>query len=99
MHESQRRAIAAHRERLAERGLTRYEVRGLERDKDLVRNLARRLAVNDAGAERLRAKVYREIGGKPQRRGSVWEALRRSPAVGADLDLTRSVVTERDSDQ
>ena len=41
---SQRRAIEAHRRRLAERGLGRFEVRGLEADKDLIRGLARRLA-------------------------------------------------------
>jgi hypothetical protein len=28
----------------------------------------------------------------------IWDALRRSPAVGADLDLSREVVPERDID-
>jgi hypothetical protein len=34
---SQKRAVANHRRRLAERGISRYEVRGLEKDKELVR--------------------------------------------------------------
>src|SRR5579872_359630 len=43
---SQERAVANHRRRLRERGLARYEVRGLPQDKQLVRELARRLASN-----------------------------------------------------
>ena len=38
---SQKRAVANHRRRLAERGISRYEVRGLEKDKELVRKLAK----------------------------------------------------------
>jgi hypothetical protein len=34
----------------------------------------------------------------PPTRGGIWAALRRSPAVGADLDLTRETVPERDID-
>ena len=53
---SQRRAVADHRRRLAERGISRYEVRGLAKDKELVRKLAKRLSADDADAARLRAE-------------------------------------------
>ena len=95
---SQQRAVANHRRRLAERGISRYEVRGLAKDKELVRKLAKRLAVDDANAMRLRTEVLKQVADEPPRRGGIWAALRRSPAVGADLDLTREIVPERDID-
>jgi hypothetical protein len=93
---SQKRAVANHRRRLADRGMARYEVRGLKADKELVRKLARRLAANDADAQRLRAEMAQWSASAEPRRGGVWAALRGSPAVGADLDLTREIVAERD---
>ena len=94
---SQKRAVANHRRRLAERGITRYEVRGLAKDKDLVRKLAKRLAVDDANAARLRTQMLNQVADEPSRRGGIWAAL-RSPLVGADLDLEREVVPPRDVD-
>lgn len=94
---SQRRAIEAHRRRLAERGLDRFEVRGLEADKELIRSIARRLAANDDAAGLLRADLARRIAvGEPPRVGGVLAALRRSPLVGADLDITREETPGRD---
>ena len=95
---SQKRAVANYRRRLADRGLARYEVRGLKRDKELVRNLAKRLADDDPDAARLRADILKQVSDEPRRRGGIWAALRASPAVGADLDLTREIVPERDVD-
>ena len=95
---SQRRAVANHRQRLAERGISRYEVRGLAKDKELVRKLAKRLSADDADAVRLRAEIMKQVSERPSARGGIWAALRRSPAVGADLDLTREIVPERDID-
>jgi hypothetical protein len=95
---SQKRAVANYRRRLAERGISRYEVRGLEKDKDLVRKLAQRLAADDANAARLRTEMSKQVADEPPRRGGIWGALRRSPAVGVDLDLTREIVPERDID-
>jgi hypothetical protein len=95
---SQRRAVEAHRRRLAERGLERFEVRGLEADKQLIRGIARRLATNDAEAGALRAELARRVaGGEPQPAGGILAALRRSPLVGADLDLTRDETPGRDA--
>jgi hypothetical protein len=53
------------------------------------RGLARRLAEDGPDASRLRAAVSQTIAGEPPKRGGIMAALRRSPLVGADLDLTR----------
>src|SRR6266436_66222 len=95
---SQKRAVANHRRRLVERGISRYEVRGLDKDKQLVRLLAKRLAVDDADAARLRAEMAKQVADQPPTRGGIWAALRRSPLVGADLNLEREVVPPRDID-
>jgi hypothetical protein len=87
---SQRRAIRNYRSRLSERGLARFEVLGLDTDRDLIRSLARRLAEDGPDAANLRATVNQSIAGEPPKRGGILNALRRSPLVGADLDLTRS---------
>jgi hypothetical protein len=95
---SQRRAVANHRRRLGERGMSRYEVRGLAGDKELVRTLARRLADKDPDAVRLRADIAQHLGDAPSRRGGVLAALRRSPLVGADLKVDRESSRGRDVD-
>jgi hypothetical protein len=86
---SQERAIQNYRRRLAERGLARFEVLGLAADRALIRDLAKRLAENDAEATRVRAAVIRAISAEPARKGGIFAALRRSPLVGVDLDLKR----------
>src|SRR5215467_10276319 len=98
MRASQKRAVANDRRRLKDRGMARYEVRGLETDKQLVRKLARRLAANDDDAQRLRAEVARQVASGEPRRGGIWVALRRSPLVGAGLNLEREIVRPRDVD-
>lgn len=87
---SQKRAIRNYRSRLSERGLARFEVLGLDTDRDLIRLLARRLAEEGPDAVNLRAAVNQSIAGEPPKKGGILDALRRSPLVGADLDLTRS---------
>lgn len=81
---SQRRAIRTYRNRLAERGMARFEVLGRDSDRGLIRSLAKRLAEGGPEAERLRAAVSQDIAGQPPRKGGILEALRRSPLVGAD---------------
>ena len=95
---SQKHALQNYRRRLSERGMARFEVLGLDADRELIRALARRLARGDAEAARLRAEVARSIAGEPPRRGGILAALRRSPLVGADLDVTRETVPGRDID-
>jgi hypothetical protein len=87
---AQKRALRNYRSRLTERGIARFEVLGLDADRDLIRSLARRLAENGPDATRIRATVCRTIAGDPPRTGGILEALRRSPLVGADLEFKRS---------
>lgn len=98
MGSSQKRAIENYRNRLAERGLARFEVLGLTGDRTLIRSLARRLAENGPEAERIRALVNKTISAEPPRKGGIVAAPRRSPLVGAELDLRRPRVEERKID-
>jgi hypothetical protein len=95
---SQRRALRNYRDRLAERGMARFEVLGREADRGLIRSLARRLAENDGDAARIREAVSQAIAGEPSKRGGILAALRRSPLVGADLELARPVIDGRKVD-
>jgi hypothetical protein len=87
---AQKRALRNYRGRLVKRGMARFEVLGLDADRDLIRSLAKRLAENDTDAAQIRAAVSRTIAGEPPSKGGILAALRRSPLVGADLDLARS---------
>ncbi len=95
---SQKRAVKNYRDRLVERGLTRFEVLGLGADRDLIRSLARRLAEDGPGAAHLRATVSRTLASESPRTGGILEALRRSPLVGADLIPDRPHETGRKVD-
>ena len=96
MASSQKRAVQNYRTRLHERGLARFEVLGRDADRDLIRSLARRLAEGGPEASRLRAVVSRAAG-PPPGKGGILAALRRSPLVGAGLDLTRPRDKGRDA--
>lgn len=96
MGSSQKRAIRNYRIRLNERGLARFEVLGRDADRDLIRALARRLAEDSPEASHLRAAVSQSIAGEPPKKGGILAALRRSPLVGADLDLARAREEGRD---
>jgi hypothetical protein len=89
MGDSQRRAIRNYRSRLRRRGLARFEVLGRNSDRGLIRSLARRLAEDGPEASKLRAVVSRTVAPEAPRKGGIVAALRRSPLVGADLDLGR----------
>ena len=84
---SQKRAIRNYRNRLHKRGMARFEVLGLDADRDLIRSFARRLAEGGPHASRLRSAVIQTIGGEPPGKGGILEALRRSPLVGADIAI------------
>lgn len=90
MENSQKRAIQNYRTRLGARGLARFEVLGRETDRDLIRSLARRLSEDTPEALELRATVKRSIAGEPPKHGGILAALRRSPLVSAELDLSRT---------
>ena len=86
---AQKTAMQNYRARLSERGFARFEVMARESDRDLIRALARRLAEEGTEADQVRAAVEAAVGGGPKKPGGILAALRRSPLVGADLDLTR----------
>ncbi len=86
---SQDRALQNYRRRLSKRGMARFEVLGRDTDRELIRALAKRLAESGPEAARVRAAVSRSLAGEPARKGGILAALRRSPLVGADLDLAR----------
>ena len=86
---AQKRAIENYRSRLTKRGIVRFELQALETDRDLIRVLARKLSEEGPEAGNLRRTVQQAISGEPPKLGGILNALRRSPLVGADLDLTR----------
>ena len=94
----QSRALRNYRKRLSEQGMARFEVLGLDSDRDLVRLLARRLAKNDAEATRLRVEVTKSIAGERPGKGGILAALRRSPLVGAGPGAKRTRTTGRPVD-
>ncbi len=96
MSQSQKRALQNYRDRLGERGLARFEVLGRDTDRDLIRTLARRLAEEGPNSARLRAAISQTIAGEPKT-GGIVAALRRSPLVGAELDLQRPWYAGRDA--
>jgi hypothetical protein len=94
----QKRALTNYRKRLSQRGMARFEVLGLDGDRDLIRSLAKRLAGDGPDSASIRAAVRRTISGEPPQKGGILSALRRSPLVGADLDLKRPVTPGRKID-
>jgi hypothetical protein len=93
---SQARAVDSYRKRLSRRGMARFEVLGLKKDRDLVRSVAKRLAENSPEAEELRAAVQEKIVPDTRKKGGIYEALRRWPI--ADLNLKRPFVKPRKID-
>ncbi len=98
MGSSQTRAVRSYRSRLTERGLARFEVLGRDTDRDLIRSVARRLAEDNANASKLRMIIFEAVSDASPKQGSILAALRRSPLVGADIDVSRSREKGRDVD-
>jgi hypothetical protein len=92
---SQKRALKNYRKRLGARGMARFEVLGLDADRELIRSLARRLAENDRNAARIRTTVSRTIAGEKSKKGGILAALRNSPLVGANLEVSRAATQDR----
>jgi hypothetical protein len=89
-HSAQKRALKNYRSRLTERGIARFEIQALDADRDLLRSLARKLTEDGPEAGQLRRTIQQAVAGEPPKAGGILAALRRSPLVGADLDLSRS---------
>lgn len=77
--------------------MTRFEVRGLERDRELIRDVAKRLAVGDDSAQRLRAELSKATP-EDQERGGFVRWIRASPLVGSGIKLRRDKVRLRKID-
>jgi hypothetical protein len=92
---SQKRAVSAYRERLARRGVTRFEVLARECDRELIRSLAKRLAADGADASEIRDAIRRAIEIDVPRTGGILAALQRSPLVGAEVRFERPRATGR----
>jgi hypothetical protein len=86
----QRRALNKYPKRLNERGMARFEVLGRDADRELIRAIAKRLAGDDSDSERIRAIICEALSTDRCSRGGILDALRRSPMVGAELDLRRT---------
>lgn len=86
---AQKRPIANDRSRLTERGIVRFELQVFETDRDLIRTLARKLVEEGPAAGQIRRTVQQAASGEPRKPGGILAALRRSPLLGAGLDLTR----------
>lgn len=91
----QKRALNRYRKRLGQRGMARFEVLGLDADRELIRSLAKQLASNSPDSARIRDTVRLTIAGEKSKKGGILNALRRSPLVGADLDLDRPLTPGR----
>ncbi|MGV1791501.1 hypothetical protein [Rhizobium sp. A37_96] len=98
MSNSQKRAIQNYRSRLGERGLARFEVLGLDSDKALIREMARRLAEGGTQSAQIRDVLMKTVSGEPPKKGGVYAWLRSSPLVGADIDLERVRTEVREID-
>jgi hypothetical protein len=93
---AQANALKNYRQRLQQRGMGRFEVMGLLRDRDLIRTLARRLAEDNADSSRiLRTSICHSIAPRPSGIGGIVAALRRSPLVGVDLVFAREQTSGR----
>jgi hypothetical protein len=93
---SQVRALKNYRKRLSKRGMARFEVLGLDSDRELVRTFARRLAENDAEAAEIRAAVREKIAPDARKKGGILAMLQSWPL--AELNLSRPVVKPRKID-
>ena len=72
--------------------------RFVTRLKQLVRRFAKRVAVGDAEAARLRASDEGQIGEAASSGKQIWAVLRSLPPVGTELNLQREIVPPRDVD-
>jgi hypothetical protein len=92
---AQARAVDNYRKRLRKRGMARFEVLGLKKDKELIREVARQLAEDTPAAEDLRASVREKATPDVRKRGGLLKMLRNSPLMGVELNLKRRRVSPR----
>jgi hypothetical protein len=89
---SQARAVNNYRKRLSKRDMARFEVLALKKDRELIREVARKLAESTPEADEMRQSISK----KTNRKGSLLEVLRSWPL--AELNLKRPFVRGRKID-
>jgi hypothetical protein len=72
---SQNRAIKNYRSRLRKKGVARFEVLGLDADRELIRSRAKRLAQDDPEASRIRSEVTRTVSHVLPKKGPFEESV------------------------
>jgi len=92
---AQTRAVANYRKRLSKQGMARFEVVGLERDRDLIRVLARKLAENGPESMRIRTSVETQVGSGSNRKGGILAMLQSAPVLASELNFARKRTTPR----
>lgn len=92
---AQAQAIKNYRKRLSRRGMARFEVLGLAKDRDLVRAVAKRLADDTPEAAEIRATLNEKVSPETRKKGGILEMLRNSPLMGVELNVTRRRVGAR----
>ena len=70
--------LSRYRKRLTQQGMARFEVLGLDADRELIRSLARRLAGDAPDSARIRAAVADHFGERPKK-GGILNALAGRP--------------------
>jgi len=84
---AQARAVNNYRKRLKKRGMARFEVLGLKKDRELVRQVARKLAEATPEGEKMRISMRQAVSEKSSTGADLLEILRSWPL--AELNLTR----------
>jgi hypothetical protein len=95
---AQKKAIKNHRKKLLGRGLSRFEVQGRITDKQLLRDLARKLAEDSSEAANVRKAVESAVTESNENEGGIWQALRRSPLVASAVEFERLRAEPRELD-
>jgi hypothetical protein len=90
MSPAQAKAVAKYRNRLANKGMARFEVVGRKSDSALVRSVVRAIAEDEEKNAAFREFAEKIVAQEEPKRGSILAAFRHPAWVGAELDLTRS---------
>lgn len=94
-HPSKETLTRNYRARVAQHCIKRSEVMAPETDRNLIRTLERQLAADGPKAEHVRATAKALIADAPPMPDGILAAPRRSPLVGADIDLSRPRIEGR----
>ena len=95
---AQKSATGNYCEHPARRRVKRSDVMAPETDRSLTRTLGQRLSEDAPKAAHAQVTAKALAADDSPTRGGIFAALRRSPLVGADLDLSRSRTEGRNID-